>query len=141
MAEVAAPALPYQPPLPRAYRPRIGVIGAGFLAALLPLDRLFGAEAEDGSLDQLLLSGLHPAGIAAVKALGCDVRRVLAVVDREQGGKAGQKSVVVVAVVAAIVVAVVFVIVVVAVAAIATAALLSSASYAASIWSFMPLMS
>ena len=29
LAEVAAPALPYQPPLPRAYRPRIGVIGAG----------------------------------------------------------------------------------------------------------------
>lgn len=28
-AEVAAPALPYQPPMPRAYRPRIGVIGAG----------------------------------------------------------------------------------------------------------------
>ncbi|WP_374397563.1 Gfo/Idh/MocA family protein [Tabrizicola sp.] len=29
LAEVAAPALPYQPPLPRTYRPRIGVIGAG----------------------------------------------------------------------------------------------------------------
>ena len=28
------------------------------LAALLPLDRLFGADFEDGSLDQLLLSGL-----------------------------------------------------------------------------------
>ncbi|MBN8629772.1 MAG: Gfo/Idh/MocA family oxidoreductase, partial [Rhodobacterales bacterium] len=27
--EVAAPALPYQPPMPRRYRPRIGVIGAG----------------------------------------------------------------------------------------------------------------
>lgn len=29
LAEVPAPALPYQPPTPRAYRPRIGVIGAG----------------------------------------------------------------------------------------------------------------
>ena len=29
LAEVAAPALPYQPPTPRSYRPRIGVIGAG----------------------------------------------------------------------------------------------------------------
>ena len=29
LAEVAAPALPYQPPMPRSYRPRIGVIGAG----------------------------------------------------------------------------------------------------------------
>jgi predicted dehydrogenase len=29
LAEVPAPALPYQPPMPRAYRPRIGVIGAG----------------------------------------------------------------------------------------------------------------
>ncbi|GEM_PF-899 len=38
------------------------------LAALLPLDRLFGADAEDGSLDQLLLSGLPAAGIAAAKA-------------------------------------------------------------------------
>lgn len=39
------------------------------LAALLPLDRLFGADWEDGSLDQLLLSGLAPGGIAFVKAL------------------------------------------------------------------------
>ncbi len=38
------------------------------LAALLPLDRLFGADAEDGSLDQLLLSGLPAAAIAAAKA-------------------------------------------------------------------------
>ena len=38
------------------------------LAALLPLDRLFGADFEDGSLDQLLLSGLPPAMIAAAKA-------------------------------------------------------------------------
>ncbi|MBS7810634.1 heme exporter protein CcmB [Roseococcus pinisoli] len=46
-----------------------GVLAAAaLLAALLPLDRLFGAEAEDGSLDQLLLSGLSPAGIAAAKA-------------------------------------------------------------------------
>ncbi len=34
------------------------------LAALLPLDRLFGADFEDGSLDQLLLCGLPPAVIA-----------------------------------------------------------------------------
>jgi heme exporter protein B len=39
------------------------------LAALLPLDRLFGADQEDGSLDQLLLCG-QPAGVvAAAKAL------------------------------------------------------------------------
>lgn len=29
LAEVPAPNLPYQPPMPRTYRPRIGVIGAG----------------------------------------------------------------------------------------------------------------
>jgi predicted dehydrogenase len=29
LAEVPAPALPFEPPMPRAYRPRIGVIGAG----------------------------------------------------------------------------------------------------------------
>jgi heme exporter protein B len=40
------------------------------LAALLPLDRLFGAELEDGSLDLLLLSGLHPAAVALGKAVG-----------------------------------------------------------------------
>ena len=34
------------------------------LAALLPLDRLFGADHEDGSLDQLLLSGLSASAIA-----------------------------------------------------------------------------
>lgn len=39
------------------------------LAALLPLDRLFGADFEDGSLDQLLLSGLPPAAVAGSKAL------------------------------------------------------------------------
>src|SRR3974390_1882195 len=38
------------------------------LAALLPLDRLFGADFEDGSLDQLLLSGLSPSMIAGAKA-------------------------------------------------------------------------
>lgn len=38
------------------------------LAALLPLDRLFGADLEDGSLDQLLLSGLPASAIAAAKA-------------------------------------------------------------------------
>jgi heme exporter protein B len=46
------------------------LLAAALLAALLPLDRLFGAEAEDGSLDQLLLSGLHPMALAAAKALG-----------------------------------------------------------------------
>ncbi|MGG5808808.1 heme exporter protein CcmB [Falsiroseomonas sp. CW058] len=44
------------------------LLAAALLAALLPLDRLFGAEAEDGSLDQLLLSGLPPAALAAAKA-------------------------------------------------------------------------
>ena len=39
------------------------------LAALLPLDRLFGADQEDGSLDLLLLSGLSAYGVAAAKAL------------------------------------------------------------------------
>lgn len=39
------------------------------LAALLPLDRLFGADAEDGSLDLLLTAGPHPAVIAAAKAV------------------------------------------------------------------------
>lgn len=46
------------------------LLAAALLAALLPLDRLFGAEAEDGSLDQLLLSGLPPAALAATKAAG-----------------------------------------------------------------------
>jgi len=39
------------------------------LAALLPLDRLLGADYEDGSLDQLLLCGLPPAAIALGKAI------------------------------------------------------------------------
>lgn len=38
------------------------------LAALLPLDRLFGADFEDGSLDQLLLCGLPASAIAVAKA-------------------------------------------------------------------------
>lgn len=38
------------------------------LAALLPLDRLFGADLEDGSLDLLLLSGQPPALVALGKA-------------------------------------------------------------------------
>ncbi|MBU8540704.1 heme exporter protein CcmB [Falsiroseomonas tokyonensis] len=46
------------------------LLAAALLAALLPLDRLFGAEAEDGSLDQLLLSGLPPSALAGAKALG-----------------------------------------------------------------------
>jgi heme exporter protein B len=37
------------------------------LAALLPLDRLFGADFEDGSLDLLLLSGLPAYGVACIK--------------------------------------------------------------------------
>jgi len=39
------------------------------LAALLPLERLFGADLEDGSLDHLILSGLPAAAIAAAKAV------------------------------------------------------------------------
>ena len=47
-----------------------GIVWVGaLLAALLPLDRMFGADYEDGSLDQLLLSGLPGAGVAGVKAL------------------------------------------------------------------------
>ncbi len=47
-----------------------GIVWVGaLLAALLPLDRMFGADFEDGSLDQLLLSGLAPGTVAAVKAL------------------------------------------------------------------------
>jgi heme exporter protein B len=38
------------------------------LATLLPLDRIFGADMEDGSLDELLLCGLPLAAIAAAKA-------------------------------------------------------------------------
>ena len=39
------------------------------LAALLPLDRMFGAELEDGSLDLLLLGGLPASAVAGAKAL------------------------------------------------------------------------
>ena len=39
------------------------------LAALLPLDRLFGADFEDGSLDQLLLCGLPTSLVALAKAM------------------------------------------------------------------------
>ena len=46
------------------------LFAAALLAALLPLDRLFGADAEDGTLDQLLLCGLPRGAIAAAKALG-----------------------------------------------------------------------
>lgn len=46
------------------------LFAAALLAALLPLDRMFGADAEDGTLDQLLLSGLPRGAIAAAKALG-----------------------------------------------------------------------
>lgn len=42
---------------------------AALLAALLPLDRLFGADFEDGSLDLLLLSGLPAFAVAGAKAL------------------------------------------------------------------------
>jgi len=45
------------------------LLAAALLAALLPLDRLFGADAEDGTLDQLLLCGLPRGAIAAAKAL------------------------------------------------------------------------
>lgn len=40
------------------------------LAALLPLDRLFGADLEDGMLDQLLICGLPAGGVALAKACG-----------------------------------------------------------------------
>jgi heme exporter protein B len=39
------------------------------LAALLPLDRLFGADFEDGSLDQVLLSGLPASAVAMANAI------------------------------------------------------------------------
>ncbi len=46
-----------------------GIVWVGaLLAALLPLDRLFGADLEDGTLDQLLLCGLPAFSVAAVKA-------------------------------------------------------------------------
>ena len=62
---------------PLAIGPEPGTLGrlapgivwvSALLAALLPLDRLFGADFEDGSLDQLLLSGAPAASIALAKA-------------------------------------------------------------------------
>ena len=47
-----------------------GVTGAASpTRSLLPLDRMFGADFEDGSLDQLLLSGLPSPAVACAKAL------------------------------------------------------------------------
>ncbi len=47
-----------------------GIVWVGaLLAALLPLDRLLGADLEDGTLDQLMLSGLPSSVIAGIKAL------------------------------------------------------------------------
>ncbi len=40
------------------------------LSALLPLDRLFGADLDDGSLDQLMVSGIPASVVAAAKAAG-----------------------------------------------------------------------
>lgn len=40
------------------------------LAALLPLERLFNSDYEDGSLDQLFLLGIAPAVIALAKIIG-----------------------------------------------------------------------
>ncbi len=56
-------------PLARTAAPHApGIIWVcALLAALLPLDRLFGAELEDGSLDQLLLLGLPPSLVALAK--------------------------------------------------------------------------
>jgi heme exporter protein B len=39
------------------------------LAAILPLDRLLGADFEDGSLDQLLMTGVSAPGLALAKAV------------------------------------------------------------------------
>lgn len=47
-----------------------GIVWVGaLLAALLPLDRLFGADLEDGTLDQILLCGLPAMAVAGVKSL------------------------------------------------------------------------
>ncbi len=40
------------------------------LAALLPLNRLFGADYEDGSLDLLMLSGIPASAVAFAKIIG-----------------------------------------------------------------------
>ncbi len=42
---------------------------SALLSAFLSLDRLFGADFDDGSLDQLLLSGVSGMGIATAKTL------------------------------------------------------------------------
>jgi heme exporter protein B len=53
----------------------LAAIGGGvvwvcaLLATLLPLDRLFGADFEDGTLDLLLLSGLSASAVALAKAV------------------------------------------------------------------------
>ncbi len=63
---------------PFALGPNPRVLGAvapgivwvcALLAALLPLDRMFGADFEDGTLDLLLLSGLPAYAVAFIKAL------------------------------------------------------------------------
>ncbi len=59
-------ALGPSPELLRRMAPGIVWVCA-LLAALLPLDRLFGAELEDGALDQLMLAGLPPAALALAK--------------------------------------------------------------------------
>ena len=41
---------------------------SALLAAVLPLDRMFAADAEDGTLDQLLVSGLSAPAVALAKA-------------------------------------------------------------------------
>ena len=61
-------ALQPSPALLRRMAPAILFVCALF-AALLPLERLLGADWEDGSLDQLLLSGAGGSGVAAVKTL------------------------------------------------------------------------
>ena len=59
-------ALGPSPELLRRMAPGIVWVCA-LLAALLPLDRLFGAELEDGALDQLMLCGLPAAALASAK--------------------------------------------------------------------------
>ena len=59
-------ALGPSPELLRRMAPGIVWVCA-LLAALLPLDRLFGAELEDGALDQLMLVGLPVPALALAK--------------------------------------------------------------------------
>lgn len=61
-------ALGPSPELLRRMAPGIVWVCA-LLATLLPLDRLFGSELEDGSLDQLLLLGLPPSLVALAKII------------------------------------------------------------------------